>query len=338
MQNPKTILVVQIGKIGDMILTTPLFSGLRTLYPHSRIISMAGSINKDVPLFHKDIDEVLVYSKNILKNIPMLKYINGKIDLWIDTKDNYSRTGELLLNFFKPVRSLGFCFENKKKIFDTCLNDFKNGNHATDINISPLNFLSRSELKITSAPSVYVPEYVRNKFSYLDGNDGEIVLINVSAGSKSRYINTEAWTKFVRKLKSEKSFTLLLTGLEKDQGIINFITENSGEGKIKFIKTDNILETAEVVRRSSFVITPDTSVVHLCSAYNKPIVAVYPDVKWNLEKFYPLCEYSQIIISGDKLSLSDINNEMLENAFYKLLKRINSGNAESRTRVRKEDH
>lgn len=136
----------------------------------------------------------------------------------------------------------------------------------------------------------------------------------------------------------EKSFKLLVTGLGKDMEIINFIIENSGDEKIKFIRTENIIETAEVVRRSSLVITPDTSVVHLCAAFNIPLVAVFPNVKWNLDKFYPLSDYSEVIISDNNVSVNDVNAETLTNAFNKLLDRINSGNAESRTRVRKEDH
>lgn len=338
LQNPKTILVVQIGKIGDMILTTPLFSGLRNIFPDSKILSLASNLNKDIPACHKDIDEVLVYNKNILKNIPLLKYTFSKIDLWIDTKDNYSRTSELLLNVFKPQVSLGFCFENKKKIFDVCLNDYKTGNHASEINISPLHYLDKLKSEINSKPTVYIPEYVKNKFAYLNNKKDFIVLINVSAGDKSRYLKTEVLSEFVRNVLKEKSFKLLVTGLGKDMEIINFIIENSGDEKIKFIRTENIIETAEVVRRSSLVITPDTSVVHLCAAFNIPLVAVFPNVKWNLDKFYPLSDYSEVIISDNNVSVNDVNAETLTNAFNKLLDRINSGNAESRTRVRKEDH
>ncbi len=338
LKNPKTILVVQIGKIGDMILTTPLFSGLRRIFPESIILSLASIVNKDIAACHKDIDEVLVFNKNILKNIPILKYTFSKIDLWIDTKDNYSRTGELLLNVFKPKVSIGFCFENKRKIFDFCLNEYKTGNHASEINISPLYYLNKPNSEINSMPTVYIPESVKNKFAYLNHNKDFIILINVSAGDKSRYINTEILIEFVRYVLKEKRFKLIVTGLEKDKEIINFIIKNSGDEKIKFIKTENIIETSEIVRRSSIVITPDTSVVHLCSAFNIPVVAVYPDVKWNLEKFCPLSDYSEVIISDNKVSVENVNAEMLTNAFNKLFDRINSGNAESRTRVRKEDH
>ena len=225
LQNPKTILVVQIGKIGDMILTTPLFSGLRNIFPDSIILSLASSLNKDIPACHKDIDEVLVFNKNILKNIPLLKYTFSKIDLWIDTKDNYSRTGELLLNIFKPEVSLGFCFENKRNKFDVCLNDFKTGNHATEINISPLLYLDKFKSEINSMPSVYIPESVKNKFSYLNNSKDFIVLINVSAGDNSRYLNTEVWAEFVRNVLKEKSFKLLITGLDKDmEKIIDKVT------------------------------------------------------------------------------------------------------------------
>ena len=338
LQDPKTILVVQIGKIGDMILTTPLFSALKTIYPGSKIISLASDINRIIPQNHKNVDEVLTYHKNIVKNIPMLRYLNGKIDLWIDTKDSYSRTGELLLGIFKPAKSMGYCFLNKNKMYDYCLNDYKTGNHAVDINLSPVNFLKKEKSALRSLPSVYIPGSVKNKFSYLNSKNEFNVLINVSAGNKSRLLKNEVWTDFINSVKHEKDVSFLLTGIEKDKEAINYILKNTGSGDITFIKTESILETAEAVRRSDLVITPDTSVTHLCSAFNKPVVALYPDVKWNLEKFFPLSDNYEIIVSGNENSINDVSSDLLKTSFYRLLEKINCGNAESRTRVRKEDH
>lgn len=75
-----------------MILTTPLFSGIRRIFPEARLTVLSGKINKDIPLNHKSVDEVLIYKKNIFENISLLFSSLKNPDLWIDTKDNYSRT------------------------------------------------------------------------------------------------------------------------------------------------------------------------------------------------------------------------------------------------------
>ncbi len=84
--NPKTILVVQIGKIGDMILTTPLFTELKKLFPQTTLIVLASDINKDIPLNHSSVNDVLLYKKSLLLNFFQPANLH-KINLWIDTKD-----------------------------------------------------------------------------------------------------------------------------------------------------------------------------------------------------------------------------------------------------------
>ena len=44
------------------------------------------------------------------------------------------------------------------------------------------------------------------------------------------------------------------------------------------------------------------------------------------------------MISGDAAAIKDITADEVVKSFESLLRKIDSGNAESRTRVRKEDH
>jgi ADP-heptose:LPS heptosyltransferase len=43
------------------------------------------------------------------------------------------------------------------------------------------------------------------------------------------------------------------------------------------------------------VVTPDTSMVHIASAFNIPQIALFPSVEWNLRKFRPLSDSSIVI-------------------------------------------
>ncbi|MEO8666000.1 MAG: hypothetical protein ABI462_10925, partial [Ignavibacteria bacterium] len=189
--DPKTILVVQIGKIGDMILTTPLFTGLKKLFPDAILKVLASNLNKDIPLNHCAVNEVIVYRKSFLKNIFLPDISLRKIDMWIDPKDGYSRTSELLLKMYRPEKSIGFNF--KKKIFDISLNGIVTGTHAVDINVSPLSFFESQNNKITSLPSFTIPIETEKKFANTFQTDKLNVLINVSAGNNSRYLENNKW-------------------------------------------------------------------------------------------------------------------------------------------------
>lgn len=335
LKDPKSIVIVQIGKIGDMILTTPLFSGIRRIFPEAKLTVLSGKINKDIPLNHKSVDEVLIYKKNIFENVSLLFSSLKNPDLWIDTKDNYSRTSELLLKIFKPKKSIGYNFE--KKLFDISLKDYQKGNHAVDINTGPLYYLNGNIDIPDRMPSFEIPESIQNKItSAIHKNPFQKnILINISAGNKSRYIKKEQWVKVINRIHQTGLFYFYLTGLEKDMDDIEYILRNTVRDNVKFIRTENIIETAALLRSCAAVITADTSIVHLCSAFDKPVVAMYPDVKWNLDKFAPLSKSNEVIVSKSAENIEDIDSERIVNSFSNL---TISGNAESRTRVRKEDH
>ena len=108
--------------------------------------------------------------------------------------------------------------------------------------------------------------------------------------------------------------------------------------KLTFIKTKDILETSEVIRNSDIVLTADTSIVHICSTFNIPLVGIYPDLEWNLEKFKPLSDDYEVVISQSENSIKEVSGGEIAEKVLKLSRKIIGGNAESRTRVRKEDH
>ncbi|MDZ4712807.1 MAG: glycosyltransferase family 9 protein [bacterium] len=335
---PKKIVIVQIGKIGDMILTTPLFSGLKKMFPLAKLIVLSGNLNKDIPLHHPSVDEVIVFSKNIFRNFFLRQTSLSGIDLWIDTKDNHSKTGELMVRFFKPALSMGFNFG--KKIYDIDLKDYVFGKHATRTNLTPVAYFEKAKFDKLVLPLFDIPESVRSDLRF-KGNrvQGKInILVNVSAGTSSRYIGSDVWVSAIEKINSLTLSSFTLMGLEKDRSIINYIMEGLKNIDIKYIPTDNIIESAELIRNSDGVITPDTSVIHICSAFNVPVLGLYPEVKWNLEKFAPLSDHNEIVTSSNKDSLEGIKAIDIADGFIKLLEKINGGNAESRTRVRKEDH
>jgi len=329
--------VVQIGKIGDMILTTPLFSELKRLFPSSELLILASEINKDIPLNHISVNKVIIFRKNLIKNSALIRSLFKKIDVWIDTKDICSQTSSLLVKILKPKISLGYNFDNK--VFKVSLNEYLIGEHAVNINLSPVNYFQKRNDKLDLKPSFNIPQILMNKFESAFNKFGEKnILINVSAGNPNRYLTKEKWNNIIEGINKKGEFAFKIIGLERDKEVINFLLKSLYDLNIKYIHTENIIETSAVVNKSDYIITADTSVVHICSAFDKPVVALFPGVKWNQNKFAPLSEYSETILSENKNSIEEIKSQEVVDAFFTLVEKCNSGNAESRTRVRKEDH
>lgn len=331
---PERITVVQIGKLGDMILTTPLFRKLKSIFPGAELSVLASPGSAIIAENDQNIDKVFHYTKKPLKDLKLMLTTLMKTAVWIDTKPELSDTSKYLLKIFQPSISIGYNHENNR--FDIDLTQYESGEHAVDINIAPVRYFGSIISEEDRRPAISVDaEIERVIVERLGKKNLARLTINVSAGKIGRQIETEVWINVVNLIREKMDTTVQTICHPQDKEISEEIFRRTGA---EHCVTKDILEAAAVVKSSDYVISPDTSIVHLCSAFNKPVTAIYPNVDWNLKRFAPLSKYQQILVSDSSESIKTIKPQNIVNAFMRLYEDVTRGNAESRTRVRKEDH
>ncbi|MBS1519224.1 MAG: glycosyltransferase family 9 protein [Bacteroidetes bacterium] len=322
--SPESIVVVQIGKIGDMILTTPLFKRLREEFPDSKLTVLASEINNQIAVTDPSVSEVVIFKKNFSGLSNLISLRNSKIDYWIDTKEMYSRTSGLLLKKMKPEKSFGY---NSKDIsFNVDLTEYRTGSHAVDLNLSPLNYFSGTNEIFSghTLPEIFIPSKDIETIKSRIGNSGsrKKILINYSAGSGNRYIQPDIWINTLNNLSIGDDFVFYISGKKEDLQEMKNIIKEVGRHSVNFINTDSLFEFAGLIKLSDLVITPDTSAVHFCSAFDKPVIAFYPDVKWNFEKFKPLSKVSKVIFSDNGNDLAGIKTGSIIDSINKILPEV----------------
>ncbi len=330
----RNIAVIQIGKIGDMILMTPLFRKLKSIFPDSHLSVLASPANSLIASNDANVDSVFQYTKNPAADIKLLLSDLRKNDIWIDTKPENSDTSRLLLKLLTPRFSLGY--NNGKNTFDVDLSVFQSGKHAVDINLSPVRYFGKSITAEDRLPEISLDgELNETELKLAHDKSGSKVVVNISAGKSGRQLDTEIWSKAIKEISNRAKLSIYTISHPDDEKLAEKISANTGSGNIH---TKDILETAAIINIADYVITPDTSIVHICSAFNKPVTALYPAVEWNYERFAPLSDNFESIISESPDSIKSIKPHEIADAFMRLYDNVSSGNAESRTRVRKEDH
>lgn len=307
--NPKSILVVQIGKLGDMVLTSPLFYELKRLFPKSKLKVLASTGNQEFVSQIKIVDEVIVYQKNVLKDLFLAnKLKKSNFDLWIDVKDGYSRTSASLLKLAKPKLSLGY--NTQEKVFDVDLKDYAKGKHAVELSLAPVYYFGNQPIYIAPVLTDFLKETADSPID---------LLINISAGSPSRYLNENKWLHFLSQiLHKYPSYKIHLTGIERDAKLLLSIYNNFKTEHITCKYNYTLPELVNSLNRANIIISADTSIVHLASGLNKPIIALYPNVEWNLERFKPLSDNYQVIISKSDKGIEDIDSTVILEKYEEL--------------------
>jgi ADP-heptose:LPS heptosyltransferase len=303
------ILVVQIGRIGDMILTTPLFSELKKLFPNSTLTVLANPVNCDVIKFETAVNKILIYKKDVINIIKLIAYLKKeKYDIWIDPKYDFSKTSELLLRIIRPANSFSYNF-NKFK-FNTPIPDFGTRKHYIDLCLNVLKcFKSNFSDFDNRKPIIQIPEKIRKK-EYGFSKNSKRIAVNVSAGSITRIWQREKWLKLLNEMNNmHPEFELITLYMNNEKEIVKFIKDNYKGDNIIYFKSNDILEITDLISKVNLLISPDTSLIHIASAFNIPVIAFYPNIKWNYERFSPRSDISEVIFSDSEKDIYHINTD-----------------------------
>lgn len=313
MKPSKSILIFQIGKLGDMILTTPLFYEINRNLPDYSVYVLASERNFEIAESINFIKRTFVYKKNIFSIIALLlKLRRIKFDYVIDTKQEYSKTVEFLLKKLRFKTSIGY--NTDKKLFHISINDHKKGDHSIDINTAPLYHLKPDFTAEFTKP--ILDSFIKEKrdLKKID------VLINVSPGLPSREWDAENWKKLIEYIQEYTHNIRVM--YDKNNRVTADYLEHQLKRKVS-VKRYSLIKKIKEIYHSRLVISPDTAIIHIASAFNTPVIGLYNNVEWNLERFKPLSEKNKVLISNNSESINSITPEEVFEA-YKRLKHDNN--------------
>lgn len=70
---PKSLVIVQLGKLGDMVCTTPLFRAVREQSPQTKIIVVGDAVNAQILAGNKDVDRYVICGTDITAALRALR-------------------------------------------------------------------------------------------------------------------------------------------------------------------------------------------------------------------------------------------------------------------------
>ena len=300
------MLIVQIGRIGDMILTTPMFRALHE-HDHSAKIHVLTS-PRGVPIVENNphIHKIIVHNKGIIGLLRTIAAVRAQhYYLWLDPKDHASSEGTLLAQFSGATKKIGF---NKKgkNIFDIAIpSDEENVMlHAAERNVRTLSSLGILSSRIAQLELFVDPMNANEVNEIFKNSTQRIAVVNISVGNESRMWNDGSWGKVIA-LCIQRGFRCVIIFQPIDRTRAEFLHSQHPESTL--FESPTIHHVIALLSLSAIVISVDSSVVHVASAFNIPIVALYPTVEWNYHKFRPLSEKQIVLFSDDPKSLRGIS-------------------------------
>ena len=331
--NIKSILFLRYdGKIGDMIVNSLMFREIKKVYPDIKIGVIARGAAIDIIKDNPNVDKIYKYYKDRKKIKDLaLKIKEEKYDLLIDFSEMLRVNQMMLINLCRARINIGLDRKDWK-LFDLSIEsgkDFKWTEHITKRYLAYLIKLGLKKENIDISYDIYLKEEKKYEAFFNEIKENKKIILNPYGASKHKSFNIETLENIATYLK-DKDMAIILTYFGDKYKELEFL-----EKKYKYVyipkKIESILDTAILIKKSNYVISPDTSIVHIASAFNKKMITVYPPKggKYGVDHLVwaPKSEYSRVIFCKDKTGTYDeidINTFNMEEIKEEILKLINN--------------
>ena len=331
--NIKSILFLRYdGKIGDMIVNSLMFREIKKVYPNIKIGVVARGAAIDIIKDNPNVDKIYEYHKDRKKIKDLALKINEeKYDLLIDFSEMLRVNQMMLINLCGARFNIGLDRKNWK-LFDLSIEsdkDFKWTEHITNRYLAYLVKIGLKRESIDISYDIYLKEEKKYEDFFYKIKENKKLILNPYGASKHKSFSIETLEKIINYLKN-KNIAVILVYFGDKYKELEFL-----EKKYKYVympqKIESILDTAILIKKSDYVITPDTSIVHIASALNKKMITVYPPKggKYGVDHLVwaPKSEYNKVIFCKDKIGIYDeidINTFDLKEMKEEILKLINN--------------
>lgn len=276
--NIKSVLLLRQDRLGDLIISETFIRLLREKHPEIQLDIILGKRNRSANFIVSDyIDSYCVYNQKIISDISLImKLRSRKYDLIIDLQDKPSRTSKLLIDLIAPKYSAGFNFEELSNRYYFLVDRWDRAKyHITEraskllelfaYDVNNINFDYQIKLKRTFDLPIIDKIHADGK---------KVFIINLSGNSKERYWGEENYIKFIKLIRQKSNdYQFLLTYTKEYSQDAENISKATGAINNGLI--DSFEKYIYTLSKADIILTPDTSAVHIASAFKIKQIALY---------------------------------------------------------------
>ncbi|MDZ4122377.1 MAG: glycosyltransferase, partial [Candidatus Cloacimonadaceae bacterium] len=315
-QKIDSIVIFVQEKLGDALLLTPLIRLLANRFPDLKI-SLFTFSKASYAFFAGDphIDQCYLIR---LYNLPLLSHLcSQKYDLLFNPKDHPSNTFLLISSLLKARYKVAVNHDLHRGFYHRLLEvDFTE--HVIKKNLALASIWGYEITREDLVPYLPMQEAAATLQSFADKLISGPIALNLSAGEPHRLWSDQSWIQLVEMI-TDKIIILAMPG-ERE---LKRSLEKRFAHVIVTPATTNLYEASLIIAKCRVLITPDTSLVHLCMMSDTPVIGLYRFDPVHHMRFAPLSNHSRKLVSPTH-TICDIKPEKIYSALQEVLHEIQS--------------
>ncbi len=302
---PRSILIVKLSAIGDVIQTLPMLEALKRQYPQTHIDWVVEEEASNLLLNHPRVNRVIIsrrksWLKKVLKPGEFGKTL-GEISRFV--RDLRSQHYDLIIDnhgIFKSGLVMLLSRGRRKIGFQASAGIADEGSYFfTHERYKPLSIERHAlerYLDLVSQMGVQVeqaalqfpvpPDSLKGAETLLGQKvlgSRPLVVLHPAAKWETKQWPAEKFARLISALARRKA-TVVITGSPRDEGPVGEILHQTGGDSAKalnLVGKTNLMELAGLFSLSDLVLCPDTGPMHLAAAVKAPLIALFgPTAPW----------------------------------------------------------
>jgi heptosyltransferase-3 len=284
---PRRILVVRTDRLGDVVLTLPMFAYLRRRFPDARLAFLGRRYIAGIASPHPSIDESLWYddgNEPLPFGVMLQTLRRGNFDA-VFVVHPTPRLAVLMFLARIPVR-IGTGYRWYSWMFNRRVYSHRKtaARHELEYN---LELLSQLDCPV---PSPIVPEFgITVSSSARDGawaalrrhgilEKEQYIVVHPSTGGSAREWPRDSFAALLRELVARYGFRVVLTGLAADSSGNERLRSAIGDAAVSVAGELSLQELGGVLEGARLLVVNSTGPLHLAVALGVPVLAFFPQI------------------------------------------------------------
>jgi lipopolysaccharide heptosyltransferase III len=305
------ILLIQLKRIGDLILTTPTIAALREKYPRASISLVVSAAVKELLPAITGIDKVFEVRGKTDDALDWIALSLGKFDYCLDfTRNDRSSFLTFLSGARKRITSDHPNLRTKlrarsyNEFVDAPVGDL----HTVDYHLGllkPLGIENASRAIRLRLPD----ETIAHAKALLRTADVGEDFVGFHPGSarSEKFWDAKRWADVIDHCASETGMSCVLTGGRSpiEQAQIAAIKAAAKSKPVDLSGKTNLLTLAALVRKARLLVTVDSAPMHFAAAWDTPQVVLFGPT--NPFHWHPRSESAIVLLGGNDGPVTEFN-------------------------------
>jgi ADP-heptose:LPS heptosyltransferase len=281
---PYRVLFLRHDRIGDMILSTGILRAIAQSHPTIRLDVLASKTNAPVLTNEPYLNEIIAFDRKATRRYASVfrDLRRRRYDAVIDCMVTAPSTTTLLLMLASGARyRIGVAGRGNDFAYTLPVPAREHAEHIVDklgalvaaFGLQPTAMDLRPRVRLTT------DELKQGERAWRGGKDrsptaGPRVLVNISAGRAHHYWPDDRFVLVIRSIAAEfRNAEVVVVSSPGDRARAESIAARGGA---RLVADEGIRHAMSIVACAAVVFTPDTSIAHAASAFEKPQVVLHP--------------------------------------------------------------